>query len=149
MNAIESQAAQALLNIATHEHKYLTQSAAHDGFELSPISTCIVTDELFDAWFSLKLGGRTVHFRFTLGYDECDTGRALYQPKVEVTASPDDGPSHYDYSYAAGAPVGEHDLLDAVLMFSREAGEARVQVFRWLEHEAESAADSTHPINKH
>lgn len=144
MNAIESQAAQALLNIATAEHRYLSESAVHDGFVLTSIATSDVTDEMFDAWFSLTLDGQTAYFRFTLGHDDCDADTARYQPKVEVTGGPDDEPLQYDRRFAAGTPVGEEGLLDAVLQFGRECGEARVLLFRWLEQEAPRARESSH-----
>lgn len=130
MTPIQEQAAEALRDIAAHEHKFLAEGGKKDGFELSVLDTSTVTDAVFEAWFSLKLKGKTVYFTFSLGYD-ADTSR--YSPTVDVTGGDDKDPTEFDNRVIAAAPVTERELLDAVELLGREAGEARVKAFQWLE----------------
>lgn len=140
MNHIQQSAADELRAIAAREHKFLAEASSKDGFTLAALETSTTTDSVFEAWFSLVLQGKTVYFTFSLGFDP-DTDR--YSPYVDVTGGDDDNPIEFDNRHIASTAVGQNGLLEAVELLGREAGEARVKAFQWLESIALRAAEST------
>lgn len=122
----------ALLDVATGEHNYLEQSKAHDGYALGELQILDGTDEELHIGFWLKLNGKTAHFKYSLGFDVDEGG---YLPYVEAEAGDEEHPMAFTTIHVGGEGYvkSEAELLDSIELLGRNCGEARFEVFQWLE----------------
>jgi hypothetical protein len=134
-------AQQALLDVARAEHKYLRESQAHDGFELTELETSDVTDEEYQAFFRVSVDGKTLHFLYSLGFDVDDGG---YTPYCEVNGGGDGRPDAFATKLTGGERNvrSQAELLESIASLEANVGDARYKAFQWVENVAPRSADT-------